>query len=131
MNWIKSLWQYWKALKTWQQVVLLLPIIVLTAGLIILILSPIKPKIISSTTDDLITHNETFVNYQIASLEKEDKVIENKQKKVNKKIKKTKKEIERKEENAESIIKEIDNAGDDIDALLKLHDRLNSRNHSK
>ena len=121
---IKKLWAKWQELKTWQQVALLLPLILLTIGILIYILFPIKSKKLDR---EILKHNKNAVDEHItAILEKEEKLAKKQEDHKTKRLVITEKVKEREKE-AENIVKRIDAADDNIDELLSIHESLNAR----
>jgi ABC-type transport system involved in cytochrome bd biosynthesis fused ATPase/permease subunit len=124
---IKNLWNKWESLKTWQQVLLLLPFILLTTLFIFYILSPIKSKKLEK---EILKHNKKVVDNHITDKLEDAKQLEVEQKKIKAERIKKQEKIEEREKDAEQIIKEINNAGDDVNRLLELHDKLRTRRNS-
>lgn len=121
---IKDLWQDWKSLKTWQQVVFVLPYIILFILLIIYMISPIKSKKLDK---EIIEHGKKASNDHLKTIEKEDKKLKKKQEKLASRRKEIERRIGDKSNEASSIIKDIERADDNLNELIDLHKRLNSR----
>jgi peptidoglycan hydrolase CwlO-like protein len=121
---IKDLWNSWKTLKTWQQVLLLLPFIILTIVIILYIFSPIKSEEINK---QLVKHSKKTSDDHLDTIEHQDNVIVKAQEKVRSKRRDLERKISDKEHEANNILKDIDRADDNIDQLISLHKRLNSR----
>jgi septal ring factor EnvC (AmiA/AmiB activator) len=121
---IKQTWSEWKDLKTWQQVLILLPLLLLTLICGLYIFSPIKFK---KLEEELLGQNKKSVNTAVKFLNKEDKKLAKEQQEI--KIKRTeiKEKMIENEKEAEDIIKDIDNADGDITKLIGIHKRLNTR----
>ena len=126
MTYLKSIWNWFQSLKTWQQVVLILPIILLSAGLIFLLFSPIKPKFLKQ--EEIIKYSKEAIDNHLNTLEEQQKELNKKQLNNNNNIKEIEKKIKKEEKDASNTIKEIEDADDDINKLLDIHRRLNARN---
>lgn len=121
---IKSLWNKWENLKTWQQVTLLLPFILLTIGILLYIFSPIKSN---NLNREMLKHNKKVVDKQIDNILEKDSKLKVKQNKHKAKRLEVTKKVEKREKETEYIIKKINDADDDIVKLMLIHDSINTR----
>jgi septal ring factor EnvC (AmiA/AmiB activator) len=125
---IKQTWSEWKDLKIWLQVLILLPLIVLTLLGILYFFFPGK---LNKLEEELLNQNRKTTNRQVKILKKEEKKLDKEQKEVKENREVVKEKIIDVEQETETLIKDIDNAGSDIDKLLSIHKRLNSRKSTK
>ena len=124
---IKNLWNKFLNLKWWQQLLLVLPFIILTIGMIIYIFSPIKSK---KFDKEILKHNEKMVDKHIEKLVEREEKLKTEQEQHKSERLKVAERIKERENEAEQISKKINNA-DSIDELLSIHDELSSRVKSR
>jgi len=121
---IKLLWNKWQSLKTWQQVLLAAPFILLTILILVYIISPIKSKTLD---EEILKHNKDNVEHHVAETVKKEKKLEKEQKEIKTKRILITDKINAHEKETNEIIKEIDNADGNIDELMRLHERLSAK----
>jgi len=125
---IKQTWSEWKSLRAWQQVLLLVPLIILSIIVILYLFFPAK---INKLEEALIQKNKKTVEKHIKTIEKKEKKVDKEIKEVQEERSEIKKEIEERQNEAENLIKDIDDADGDFDSLVNLHKKLNSRRDPK
>lgn len=121
---IKQLWNKWENLKTWQQIMLILPYLLLTIGLVLYILFPIKSKKLDI---EILKNNKSIVDKQIAKNIKEIDQLAIKQTKHKEKRLEVVEKVIEKEHEAELTIKKIDAADDNLVELMAIHNSLIAR----
>ena len=121
---IKDLWTKWENIKTWQQIALILPFILLTIGFIAYILFPFKPK---KLEEEILEYNKKAVDKKVEEILEEKKILANKQIKHKEKRLKIIEKVKEKENETEKIIKQIDDADDNIAKLMSIHSSINAR----
>lgn len=122
---IKTLWNKWEALKTWQQIALVIPFVLLTSGILMYMLSPIKSKRLDK---EILKHNKKATEKHVETIVKEKEESAKKQKEYKEKRLEVAKKVKEKEDEAKKIIKKINDADDNIAKLMGVHVSLNARN---
>jgi maltodextrin utilization protein YvdJ len=121
---LKKVLNKWESFQWWQKLLFCIPIVVVLLMYVISItFSPSTKKI----EKKLLEHTKETTDILIDNLKVKEKKIVDSQLKIKKKQKEKIKEVETNEKKIESIINEIDNSSDNINELLDIHKRINSR----
>jgi len=122
---VKTLWNKYKALAWWKQVLFALPF--LAAIILICLFLFWKPSNDSKKFENAVEYAKNQVDIRIADKLEQDKVLAKKDKELAQTEEALKKEIQDHEKDAANIVNAINNATDtlDIEKLKRIHQRLN------